>query len=411
MMASMMSKLTPEELDKPVNSPVVSPLFPIQENIEIYNKNYVKIFCLQNEGDQVPRALLDRVNKENEVRMTRDNNDLVAFAYNLPGDEKIFVVSKSVFSSRELNSLKEILVITFFIILLLAALSSFFLVEVIISPVRSIATELEGISGNALDRRLAVSDARDDASKVRFYINKLLSRIEDSFNNQRSFLSNLAHEIRNPVAAIISEIEVSNIKPRNQEEYRQTLQKVLSEALEVSDKTTQLMELSKLSMAGEQISFSDVRIDDILWQAKAQVLGKSTEYRFKFNTEDFPDDSDFLIVRGNETLVRMTLYNLLENACKFSPDHTAMVRLYVENQEVKIEIRDKAPCIAPEEYPNLFRPFYRGSSSAKVHGTGIGLSLVGQIVHSHGFNIAISAWEQGNIFCLSCPVKRPHEGH
>lgn len=166
------------------------------------------------------------------------------------------------------------------------------------------------------------------------------------------------------------------------------------------------MELSRISMADNDLSFGDVRMDEVLWQAKARLLSKNKTYRLLIMTNDFPEDSDKLVVTGNESLLKMVLSNLIENACKYSPDHTATIRLFIDGSgQVCIEIKDNAPVILQEERQKLFRPFYRGVAPVKAGGTGIGLTLVSQVVKAHGFEITVSSHDTGNIFTLVCPVK------
>jgi signal transduction histidine kinase len=407
MMASMMSKLTEEELNRPSpDQPGVSPVIPVQENVEIFNNDNIRIFSLQNEASTMPVNLLQRIRTENEVRFTQGKYDILGFKYQLSNRHELVVIVKSIFTSRELKSLKEILVITFFIILLLAAFSTYLLVNVMLAPIKSISSDLADIEGHDVHKRLAVEATGDEITSVRLQINKLLSRIEDSFVSQRSFLSNLAHEVKNPVAAIISEIEVSLTRQRNTDEYKAILSQIRDEALEISDKTSQLTELSRISMAGNTISFSDVRMDEVLWQAKARLISKNKSCKLRFHTDDFPEDFDSLVVSGNEGLLNIALFNLIENACKYSPDHTADIRLYTDDRHrVCIEIRDNAPVIAIEERQKLFEPFYRGIAPVMAGGTGIGLTLVGQIVNVHQFELVISSHEKGNIFTLFCPLK------
>ena len=237
--------------------------------------------------------------------------------------------------------------------------------------------------------------------------NKLLDRIEDSFNTKKGFLSNISHEIRNPLASIISTIEVKLSKERKEDEYRQCLSSVLDDAREMEHTTVQLMELARLTDTSSKISFSPLRLDEMIWQAKALVKKNNPEYTFKFDTTQFPEDSYALIINGNETLIKIALFNLLENACKFSPDHTASVKIFTDHsRKIYIQIKDSAPVIDDHEKESIFKPFYRRKISSNVKGTGIGLTLVAGILKVHQTNLEITNNDNsGNLFTLCFPEK------
>ncbi len=196
-------------------------------------------------------------------------------------------------------------------------------------------------------------------------------------------------------------------KERKEDEYRQCLSSVLDDAREMEHTTVQLMELARLTDTSSKISFSPLRLDEMIWQTKASVKKNNPEYTFKFDTTQFPEDSDALIINGNETLIKIALFNLLENACKFSPDHTASVKIFTDHsKKIYVQIKDSAPVIDDHEKESIFKPFYRRKISSNVKGTGIGLTLVAGILKVHQTNLEITNNDNsGNLFTLCFPEK------
>jgi K+-sensing histidine kinase KdpD len=129
-----------------------------------------------------------------------------------------------------------------------------------------------------------------------------------------------------------------------------------------------------------------------------------TNYIFKFDTSLYPEDAEKFVIMGNETLLRLAFSNLMENACKFSIDHTAMIKSYINtNGDIVVDIIDHAPKISKSDMESIFNPFYRSSVTKKIKGSGIGLSLVTTITKLHGADLTIQNNDIetiGNIFTV-----------
>ena len=115
-----------------------------------------------------------------------------------------------------------------------------------------------------------------------------------------------------------------------------------------------------------------------------------------------PEDHENLVIHANESLLKTAFLNLLENACKFSPDHAAIVRIYnVSTQSLGIEIMDTAKVIDAEELQQIFKPFYRSNNTKNIKGYGIGLSLVATILKIHEAPLQVKNQPvKGNIFSI-----------
>ena len=118
-----------------------------------------------------------------------------------------------------------------------------------------------------------------------------------------------------------------------------------------------------------------------------------------------PEDDQALSVNANESLLLTAMLNLMNNACKYSPDHQVMVRAdFRDDGRHIVEVCDNGPGIPPEEQRLIFEPFFRSPRHLRVKGTGVGLSLVQSILTLHKISLSVeSPVGGGAVFRLVFP--------
>ena len=383
-------------------------VLPSKENIIVFNTKFEKLFSF-NKEDQISESILRTILAKGEHKFALGMYDAVGIKYTTNFGKELIIISKGVFLSQEVIRLGNILMITFFLFLTFTAVGGYYFAGKALQPITKTMNEIDKMLPSDLAQRLNVDNNNDELSRLSFTFNKLLDRIEDAFKIQKGFLSNVSHELRNPLASIISSIQVNLSKDRSTEEYKTCLNNILNEAIDLEHTSTHLMELARISANSDKILFDKTRIDELIWQAISTVKKSSHQYAIRFDTNNLPEDSEKLNVLANDALLKTALINLLENACKFSPDHQAQISLNISNnQYIAIEIKDSAPKILSEEKELIFKPFYRSNATNKIKGSGIGLSLVASIVNIHKAKLTISNNEDelGNTFTITFPIKK-----
>lgn len=393
-------KLEPLEFEKQTNQV----LLPKSENIIIYNDHLKPIFSYNPLEKTIDETTLKKIKTTRELKFDLGPFQCIGILYKTNNGNQVIVVAKEQFRSDELQRLKNIMVWTGIISLLFVFVSGYILAYVSLKPVNDIINTVDCILPTDLDKRLKTENNHDEIYKLAFSFNRLLDRVEDAFKIQKGFMSNVSHEIRNPLTSIVSSAQVILAKDRSKEEYKNCIETIHEEATELEHITAMLMDLARITSNTQQINFAPVRIDEVLWQAKASILKIHPQYIFNFDTHQYPEDAENLVIEGNETLLRLAIYNLLENACKFSPDHTAKIKPYIGHHgEVIIDIIDRAPMIQTSDMEFIFKPFYRSNLTKKIKGSGIGLSLVASIIQLHGAELKLqnnTSENIGNIFTV-----------
>jgi len=237
-----------------------------------------------------------------------------------------------------------------------------------------------------------------------FFVRKALQPLERSFDAQKQFVSNISHELRTPLAAIITEAEVSAIRSRSPEEYQEALRLILSDAQRLSRLSTDLLDLAKTAYDPSGIQFATLRPDEVLLDARQTILHANPNYRIILNFEREMEEDDCITVNGNEYLLRVAFANLMENACKFSPDKQCRISIRFDEKKIVLEFHDNGIGISNDDLAKIFTPFFRGMNRRYAPGNGIGLSLTQRIVSLHHGTIAVtSSPGKGSTFTVTLP--------
>ena len=380
---------------------------PFRENVIIFNADLQMVFAFDRSAQPFPAKTLRSLKSDNEVRFLHGNLLAISLRYTSRSGREYLIVAESVFNSEDLSSLRNILVVTFFLCIGIVALGGWFYAGQAMSPVARIVNQVDNILPSDLRARLDAPNNHDEISRLVMTFNRLLDRIQFAFRMQKSFISNVSHELKNPLSVIISQLEIAlNRQKRSPEEYRETLVSVLDDARELGDTTEKLLQLARVHSDGADIVFEQVRLDEIMLQTRAALLRLRPDYHIAFDIEGTPECEEQLCVRGNEPLLRSAFQNLMDNGCKFSPDKKVDVKIWFDPAgRHRVEISDRGPGIPAKDLQLIFQPFYRSSQNIHVRGSGIGLSLVDSILKLHQVALDVaSAQGKGTTFKLSFPV-------
>jgi signal transduction histidine kinase len=162
-----------------------------------------------------------------------------------------------------------------------------------------------------------------------------------------------------------------------------------------------LLDFAKASYDPSEIAFKQVRIDEVLLDARQQLQRANLEYKVDIHFEqEFEDDSE-ISVKGNEYLLKTAFVNLFENGCKFSENRQSMVSVSFDRKKIILKFSDKGIGIPLNDIKNIFTPFYRGDNKKYADGNGIGLSLTHKIIQLHNGTItAASTPSKGTTFTI-----------
>ncbi|WP_114394002.1 extracellular solute-binding protein [Oleisolibacter albus] len=213
-------------------------------------------------------------------------------------------------------------------------------------------------------------------------INTLTGRLHGHLESTKTFLADMAHQIRTPLAALRSQAELA-LEGRDPDKLRRSVERIHHNAVEASELTTQLLSHAMVVHRSEALHPAMLDLTLLANQVvqRAATLAEDTVFRVE------QDGEDPVTVCGDAVILREALVNLVDNAVKYGGQAGAVeMRLYPGDgtRGPVVEVADRGPGIPDEEKPAVLSRFGRGSSSAGTVGSGLGLAIVAAVADGHG---------------------------
>ncbi|MBS6195255.1 MAG: HAMP domain-containing histidine kinase [Clostridiales bacterium] len=221
----------------------------------------------------------------------------------------------------------------------------------------------------------------------------------------KKLATDISHQLKTPVAALQVSMELIQDAETTDEEKEEFLTRSSREIQKLSDLTEALTHLSKLELGMIQLNPKDGSLKETLVRAVNGVFLKANEKQIEIEMEDFQD----LILCHDSRWTAEAFSNVIDNAIKYSPPGSRVqIRVEPRISYVIVEIEDQGIGISKEEYPEIFKRFYRGKNRwvEQSEGAGVGLYLVRKILEGQGGSVrAIPALDKGTIFQMMIQKK------
>lgn len=276
-----------------------------------------------------------------------------------------------------------------------------FLARRVVHPVSQITREVKRISASNLHNRLPQPENQDEMSDLTQTFNDMLDRLETSFEIQANFINNASHELKTPITTITAEAEIMLSKTREPAAYQEALSVIYNQATRLGNLTESLLKLTQTGYDGQKQVKDVARLDELLFDVKAELDKLLPDNRVIVRLEDLPEDEALLLLPCNRPLIELALSNIISNGVKYSNNETVFVTLSVQEKQLVVTISDIGIGIPPEDIPHLYEPFFRGKEASRYNGYGLGLPLAMKIIRMHNGEIKIQSQpEQGTIVTI-----------
>lgn len=365
-----------------------------QQREAVYDENNKLIYSSGYTDDLYPTAsFLDKIRKEKEVLFTY--KDKGGFGLYYTGAEKkivVIVTGLDKFGIERINSLKRILIIGNLIGLITVVLAGFGFSKQALKPVKSIITQVHSITGSLHHVRIDEGNKKDEIASLAIEFNKLLDRVEETMEAQKSFVSHASHELRTPLANILGTLETSYTYDKDITVVKQSIQSSIEELKKIIELTNGLLNLAKVESDPIKLKYQKTDVLELILDSVATQKTKYPNQEIEFSLGKLDDESIGYIINGNKYLVAIALSNILDNACKYSDNSRVLISLdFDSTNNIILTISDKGYGISEENLDNIFHALYRGDNVKNIPGYGIGLALADKIVKLHDGRIIVTS--------------------
>ncbi len=301
------------------------------------------------------------------------------------------------------NNLVNISYITLVILFLLSGIILIFFTEMVYMPLRKITYATEQYASGNMHYEFQV-ESEDEIGYLAACLNYMASEIARSEDDQKKFVANVSHDFRSPLTSIRGYLEAmldGTIPPEMREKY---LNIVLNETERLTKLTNSLLTLNNLNTRGMLLDKTDFDIHQVIRRIAATFEGSC---RQKSISIEAILCGDKMYVHADMEKIQQVLYNLLDNAIKFS-HHNSVIKIETSEKKNKVfvSVKDTGIGIPKEDLKLIWDRFYKSdlSRGKDKKGTGLGLSIVKEIINAHGEHINVISTEgEGSEFIFSLP--------
>ena len=293
------------------------------------------------------------------------------------------------------------------VVALIGGAVTFFVSGRALKPLKEFSETVEKVQAQNLADYTIEENRIAELDRLRTSYNKMLLRLSESFETQRQFTGNAAHELRTPLALIQAQLDLYHTTehPESTAVAEETIQMVTEQNERLSKLVRTLLDMSELQTVSrnDRIELHSL-IEEVLTDLEPLAQEKKVELIQESQGAGEKADEE-LFLTGSDILIYRMLYNLVENAIKYNrTDGTVTVSAKREKNEVVLTVSDTGNGIDEAFREQIFEPFFRidKSRSRELGGVGLGLAMVREVVRVHDGTIKVYTNEHGGTTFKVC---------
>lgn len=324
------------------------------------------------------------------------NTDMLSVISPITSDYKIkgYVVIHVPYIFIESNSYKlmQIFYITLGIIMVLSLIILIFFTEIVYIPIRKITIATEHYASGDMGYEFSL-DSEDEMGYLAACLSYMASEIERNEEDQKKFIANVSHDFRSPLTSIKGYLEAMKDGTIPPEMYDKYLGIVLNETERLTKLTNGLLTLNNLTTKGMLLEKTEFDINQVIRSTASTFEGTCSKKSIQL---DLVLTGDNLYVIADVGKIQQVLYNLLDNAIKFSHQNSSIkIETTIKKKKVFVSVKDSGIGIPKDDLKLIWDRFYKSdlSRGKDKKGTGLGLSITKEIIKAHDEKIDVISTE------------------
>lgn len=312
----------------------------------------------------------------------------------------VFVFSESQMMQRLMEVIVRVIMGSIIWVLLAALIAVYFISERMIAPLREISSAAKEFALGKFDTRVPVR-GHDEVAELALAFNNMAQTLDKYDDMRNKFMSDVSHDLRSPMTSISGFIDgiLDGVIPPQKHQYY--LQMVSDEIKRLSRLVSSLLDLSRIQAGERKFTMSEFDICEMSRRILISFEQKITEKRLDV---DFDFEEERISVKADSDAIHQVLYNLCDNAVKFSAEggRLCISAKRIKGKKVRIDVYNEGAGIEESDINHVFERFYKSDKSRGLNksGAGLGLFISKTIMEAHGQNIWVES-EYGKNCCFS----------
>lgn len=382
-----------------------------EQGTVLYKSELTNFFDIPVRTD-VKTYNVERVIPRHQVRLGQDAEDEVLFRVlnhldELKNRKVTITVAKPIEDlEEEVEGLVRKIFFGLIACTLLIVIASYFLAGRILRPIVVITGLARKISESSLDQRIPLGKNNDELHDLTVSLNRMFDRLQFSFNRQKEFVGNAAHELKSPITLLMLAQEELCQSPRANEAVRNDLVRQMDILRRMKRLVKNLLDLSRLEQQ-ENVNYQRVDLKELVESVLIEYEAMTQSGMIQVDNQLQGD----LVLEGDQEKLQRLFINLFDNAWRYNKKTNGRIRIIGsrKNGSVILEVGNTGPGIPESETNRVFDQFYRVEKSRSLSngGSGLGLTIAKKIVDLHGGTIDLisepDGWTQIKVIL---PAKR-----
>ncbi len=373
----------------------------VNERVAVIDINRKKVFQTSHSNPiELTVKQLEALSTSQPFYISNNEIETVAKLFKQGAAHFIVIVSaEDFYGNSKIEYLKVLFYWTFSIGFILLWFFSYQLSRRALVPMDRLREKVQEITFQNLNNPIQFENKKDEISALASAFNHMLERIDKAYKRQREFTGNASHELRTPIARIGTQVENLLNEKSVDNQLKNSLRSIHEDVYHLSDVVTSLLILSRLDEGVKTDNFKPIRIDEIIFDVTDKLVKIWPDFKLQFEIENKTNEELILDVKGDETLLKIAMTNLLKNAYTYSDNHQVKVTYILTGNTQIVQVFNSGEVPAFKDNSPMFQAFSRGTNSYDKPGSGLGLRIIQRILSYHQASISFNSPGQNqNLF-------------